>query len=54
MKWARARADSIIYYVADRFYDRLRDRVLDDLAPFAGKRKDAAKTSVFDLSGWLP
>ncbi|MBN7570219.1 hypothetical protein [Mycobacteroides abscessus] len=54
MKWLRHPVDSLIDYTADRFYDRLRDRVLADLAPFAGKELDAARAKLSDLFGWLP
>lgn len=54
MKWLRTPTDWLINYIADRFYDRLRDRVLDDLAPFAGKRLEEAQHRVSDLFGWLP
>ncbi|MDM3950374.1 hypothetical protein [Mycobacteroides abscessus] len=54
MKWLRHPVDSLIDYTADRFYDRLRDRVLADLAPFAAKELDAARSTLADLLGRLP
>lgn len=33
MKWLRNLPDSLIHYVADRMYDRLKTRVVKDLKP---------------------
>lgn len=55
MKWLRKPTDSLINYIADRFYDRLRDRALKDLEPILGTVliKEAQRT-LPDLFGWLP
>lgn len=34
MKWLRTLPDSLIRYVADRMYDRIKSRALDDLEPY--------------------
>lgn len=54
MKWLRKPADSLIDYVADRFYDRLREHALNDLAPFLGKELDQAHGLLDQWLGWLP
>lgn len=54
MKWLRHQVDSLIDYTADRFYDRLRDRLLKDLAPFGAKELAEARSTLADLLGWLP
>ncbi|SLI18462.1 Uncharacterised protein [Mycobacteroides abscessus subsp. massiliense] len=54
MKWPRKPADWLINYIADRFYDRLRDRLLEDLAPWAGKGLKETHLSVSELLGLLP
>lgn len=54
MKWLRKQLDSLIDYTADRFYDRIRDRALKDLAPFVAKELDEAEGKLSDLFGWLP
>ncbi|SHX10067.1 hypothetical protein [Mycobacteroides abscessus] len=54
MKWPRKPADSLINYIADRLYDRLRDRLLEDLAPWAGKGLKETHLSVSELLGLLP
>ncbi|MDO3083713.1 Uncharacterised protein [Mycobacteroides abscessus subsp. abscessus] len=51
MKWPRKPADWLINYIADRFYDRLRDRLLEDLAPWAGKGLRGAHISLSDFLG---
>lgn len=54
MKWLRKPLDWTIDYMADRFYDRLRDRALKELAPFVAKEFDEAQGELSDLLGWLP
>lgn len=55
MKWFRKPIDSLIDYTADRFYDRIRDRALKDLAPFVAKELDEVQTGLSDpIFGWLP
>ncbi|WP_198541351.1 hypothetical protein [Mycobacteroides chelonae] len=54
MKWFRKPIDSLIDYTADRFYDRIRDRALKDLAPFVAKELGVAQGKLSDLLGWLP
>ncbi|MBN7473144.1 hypothetical protein PROPHIGD89-1_52 [Mycobacterium phage prophi89-1] len=49
MKWPRKQADWLINYIADRFYDRLHDRLLEDLAPWATRR--AIRWRVGDAGG---
>ncbi|ETZ65529.1 hypothetical protein PP408_20490 [Mycobacteroides abscessus] len=51
MKWPRKPADWLINYIADRFYDRLRDRLLEDLAPWAGKGLHGAHIKLSDFLG---
>lgn len=54
MKLLRKPLDWLIDYSADRFYDRIRDRALNDLAPFVAKELDGAQVTLSNILGWLP
>ncbi|MFT9573621.1 hypothetical protein [Mycobacteroides abscessus] len=54
MKWPRKPADWLINYIADRFYNRLRDRAIADITNLAGKGLKETHLSVSELLGLLP
>lgn len=59
MKWLRKPADSLIDYTADRFYERLKSRVLKDIEPFIAELGiddvvDAGHRTLAEVFKWLP
>lgn len=58
MKWLQHPLDSLINYTADRFYERLKGRVLKDLEPYlepvVSDAIDMGNRTLSDLFKWLP